>query len=168
MKRDIIKNLAQLKKPCKLIESDEELIEILNDLEESLNKQDGYGLAANQIGVPKSLAVINLTFFDEKLPLQAFLNIKMQESSGENLLEEGCLSIPGIREEVKRSDSLKISYMDVFGETKTLECSGLLARVFQHEIDHLNGVLFVDRLSSVKRKLLDKKLKDIVKSKNIT
>ena len=143
-------------------------LDLIDDMIETMLEADGIGLAANQINVPKSIAVINLTFFDETMPPQAFLNIELLESNGKNLLEEGCLSIPGVREEVKRPEHIKISYRDVFGERKTLECRGLLARVFLHELDHLNGVLFVDRLSSVKRKLLDKKLKNIVKSKHIS
>jgi len=141
----------------------EEDLNLIDDMIETMISADGIGLAANQIGVPKSIAVINFSYFDENIPPQSLLNIEILEKSGSQQLEEGCLSIPGIKENVVRNEFIKISYLNILGEKKILECEGFLARVIQHEFDHLNGVLFIDRLSSVKRKLINSRLKDIGK-----
>jgi len=143
-------------------------LDLIDNMIETMVKEEGIGLAANQIGIPKSIAVVNFSLFNEKLRPQALLNIELIDSKGSLIFEEGCLSIPGIKENVKRSEFIKISYMDVFGETKILECEGLLSRVILHELDHLHGILFVDRLPPLKRKLLSSKLKKITKDIKIT
>ncbi|MFC1558340.1 peptide deformylase [candidate division KSB1 bacterium] len=151
-------------KADKVTEITNEELNLIDDMIETMVKADGVGLAANQISIPKSIAIINFSYFDENMPPQAFFNIELLEKSGSNELEEGCLSIPGIKENVVRANFIKISYQNILGEKKILECEGFLARVIQHELDHLNGLLFVDRLSSVKRKLINSKLKNIDKS----
>ncbi|NVM04664.1 MAG: peptide deformylase [Candidatus Helarchaeota archaeon] len=158
--------LRKKAKPIEKITSEE--LDLIDNMIETMVIAEGIGLAANQIGIPKSIAVVNFSFFNEQLRPQALLNIELIESKGSLILEEGCLSIPGIKEEVKRPESVKISYMDVFGETKTLECEGLLARVILHELDHLQGILFVDRLPPLKRKFLSSKLKKIIKGIEFT
>ncbi|MCK4966779.1 peptide deformylase [bacterium] len=152
------------KKVDKVTEITNEELNLIDDMIETMFRADGAGLAANQIGIPKSIAIINFSYFDENVPPQALFNIELLEKSGSDQREEGCLSIPGINENVVRPDFVKISYQNIIGEKKILECEGLLARVIQHELDHLNGVLFVDRLSSVKRKLINSKLKNIGKN----
>jgi peptide deformylase len=157
--------LREKAKPLEKITSKE--LNLIDDMIETMIYAEGIGLAANQIGIPKSIAVVNLSYFDEQIQPQAFLNIKVLEANGTSVLEEGCLSIPGIKENIERPEYIKISYMDVFGERNILECRGLLARVILHEVDHLQGVLFVDRLPSIKRKLLNSKLKKIAKGLDI-
>lgn len=152
------------KKVDKVTEITNEELNLIDDMIETMFRADGAGLAANQIGIPKSIAIINFSYFDENVPPQALFNIELLEKSGSDQREEGCLSIPGINENVVRPDFVKISYQNILGEKKILECEGFLARVIQHELDHLNGVLFVDRLSSVKRKLINSKLKNIGKN----
>ncbi len=152
------------KKVAKVTEITNEELNLIDDMIETMFRADGAGLAANQIGIPKSIAIINFSYFDENVPPQALFNIELLEKSGSDQREEGCLSIPGINENVVRPDFVKISYQNILGEKKILECEGFLARVIQHELDHLNGVLFVDRLSSVKRKLINSKLKNIGKN----
>ena len=158
--------LREIAKQVEKIGSEE--LNLIDNMIESMIDAEGIGLAANQIGIPKSIALVNFTFFDERQPPQALLNLKLLESEGISVLEEGCLSIPGVNEEVERPEFIKIAYMDVLGNEKILEVDGLLARVIIHELDHLNGVLFVDRLSSLKRKLLGTKLKKIKKGEKIT
>jgi peptide deformylase len=91
-----------------------------------------------------------------------YINPVILAEEGTFSMEEGCLSIPDIREDVVRPEKIKIKYQDLDGLEHEEECSGMLARVLQHEVDHLNGVLFIDRISQIKRKLLSKKLKAIV------
>jgi len=143
-------------------------LDLIDNMIETMIEAEAIGLAANQIGIPKSIAIINFSFFNEQLHPQALLNIELIDSRGSLIFEEGCLSIPGIKENVERSELIKISYMDIFGETKILECEGLLSRVILHELDHLQGILFVDRLPPLKRKLLSSKLKKIKKGIKIT
>ena len=152
------------KKVDKVTEITGEELRLIDDMIETMVRADGAGLAANQIGIPKSIAIINFSYFDENALPQALFNIELLEQSGSDLREEGCLSIPGINENVVRPNFVKISYQNILGEKKILEGEGYLARVIQHELDHLNGVLFVDRLSSVKRKLINSKLKNIGKN----
>jgi peptide deformylase len=124
----------------------------------------GIGLAANQIGLTHALCVVDIGLIKENegAPPQAFVNpVVLQELGKDVPYEEGCLSIPDINEEVIRKERVLVRYQDLSGATHEQECDGMLARVLQHEIDHLNGVFFVDRLSALKRRLLNKKLKAI-------
>ncbi len=120
---------------------------------------DGAGLAAPQIGESIRLLVVMIRRENEEPFTMAVFNPEIIASEGEWTYEEGCLSIPGIREDVVRPGKIKVRFQDYTGQTREMETDGYLARVLQHEIDHLNGVLFVDRIPPLKRALLKGKLK---------
>ncbi len=142
---------------------DDEIVEILNDMAETMYAAPGVGLAGPQIGVNKRLIVI-----DTDGVLIKAVNPEIIESSQEiETAEEGCLSIPGVYEKVKRAKVVKVKYLNDKGEEIINEAEALLARAFQHEIDHLEGNLFVDKISPVAKKLSSQKLarlkKDTIK-----
>lgn len=133
---------------------DDSIIELLNDMAETMYAAPGVGLAAPQIGVNKRAIVIDTDGF-----LIKAVNPEIIESSAElATAEEGCLSIPGVYEKVKRAKSIKVRYISEKGEVVEREADELLARAFQHEIDHLDGNLFVDKISTVAKKLSSQKL----------
>lgn len=120
---------------------------------------NGIGLAATQVGVLKRLIVVDIGEDDDETyePLVLF-NPEILSVEGEVVAEEGCLSIPDVTAEVRRPEKVVVEGMDIQGEPVHIEADGLLARVLQHEIDHLNGVLFIDRISGLKRQLLKEEL----------
>ncbi|MDD8017610.1 MAG: peptide deformylase [Bacteroidota bacterium] len=125
----------------------------------------GIGLAANQVGVAKQILVIDISDNEEwkdTKPL-VVINPEIIDEEGEWEFEEGCLSIPDIREKVWRPEKITLRYNDVNMKERKLEADGLLARVLQHEIDHLNGILFIDHISAAKRTLLKSKLTKVSK-----
>jgi peptide deformylase len=128
---------------------------LAQDMVETMHAARGIGLAANQIGV--SLRIITLDVGPEKesTPL-VLINPEIVGSESEETAEEGCLSLPGFYETVKRAKGVVVKAVTLEGKEFTMECEGLLARAFQHEIDHLNGLLLIDRLSPVKRQLFRK------------
>ena len=136
--------------------------DLAEDMIETMEAAEGIGLAAPQIAESITLLVINSVLIEEDAPPKAYINPVILSEEGDSNMEEGCLSIPDIREDVVRAEKIKIKYQDLDGLEHEEECSGMLARVLQHEVDHLNGVLFIDRISQIKRKLLSKKLKAIV------
>jgi len=136
--------------------------DLAEDMIETMEAAEGIGLAAPQIAESITLFVINSGLIEEDAPPKAYINPVILKEEGDFNMEEGCLSIPDIREDVVRPEKIKIKYQDLDGLEHEEECSGMLARVLQHEVDHLNGVLFIDRISQIKRKLLSKKLKAIV------
>jgi len=149
--------------------SDPGLKPLIADMFETMYHADGCGLAAPQIGKSIRLFVIDAELLDEekyKGCQMAFVNATMLEEPG-NLwaCEEGCLSIPGLREEVKRSERIVIQYQDENGVKHTREFEGMMARVIQHEYDHIEGKLFTDHLSPLRKRLIQGKLSDIVKGK---
>jgi peptide deformylase len=150
----------------------EGLPELIENMFESMYNAEGVGLAAPQIGLPIRLFVVDLTPLAQDEPSlagfrKAFINAKILERSGdEELMEEGCLSIPGIHEEIYRKNYIRIQYLDPSGTSHDEEFTGYTARVLQHEYDHLDGVMFTDHCSPLKRRLLKRKLTDI--SKGIT
>jgi peptide deformylase len=157
-----------LKKEAKNITKDElDLPKLIGDMFDTMNNAGGIGLAAPQIG--KSIRV----FIADASPLEeeeskdfkkVFINPTILEESGEEWsYNEGCLSIPGIRGEVVRPSKVKIHYFDENWKEHTEEYSGMPARIIQHEYDHIEGVLFVDHFSSLKKQLLKGKLKDVSK-----
>jgi len=135
--------------------------ELAEDMIETMEVAEGIGLAAPQIAESMALLVINSGLIEEDAPPKVYINPVILAEEGTLSMEEGCLSIPDIREDVRRPEEIKIKYQDLDGAQHEEECTGMLARVLQHEIDHLNGVLFVDRISQIKRQLLSKKLKEI-------
>jgi peptide deformylase len=122
----------------------------------------GVGLAAPQVGVSKRLIVLDCSGRDEEPQLIAAINPEIISAQGESFEEEGCLSVPGYYCKVKRNEEVTVCYLDLDGVKQTLSADGLLAVAFQHEIDHLNGILFVDRLSPLKRGLFKKKYPKIL------
>jgi len=133
---------------------DDSLRAIIKEMIETMHEEDGVGLAAPQIGLDKSLLVIDISSIDENEVPLAFINPKIIAMEGEALYEEGCLSIPGVREEVTRPEGITLKYQDQTGKKHTEKFTGWRSRVLQHEIDHLNGILFVDRISPIKKQLL--------------
>jgi peptide deformylase len=149
----------------------EGLEELINDMFETMYNADGVGLAGPQIGLTKRIFVVDLSPLGEEDPLlrdfkKAFINARIIEKSGEEeLMEEGCLSIPGIHEKVYRKNHIRIQYFDEKWHEHDEEYTGYPARVLQHEYDHLDGVMFVDHCTPLKRRLLKGKLTDISKGK---
>tara|TARA_B100000989_G_scaffold290344_1_gene263383 strand:- start:11045 stop:11566 length:522 start_codon:yes stop_codon:yes gene_type:complete len=150
------KLLRKVSKPIKKIGKVEQTL--MDDMLETMYSANGIGLAAVQIGVPKNIVVIDLNKNNKKSPI-FFINPIIVKKSIELLkYEEGCLSIPNLFAEIERPSSCEVEYLDYFGEKKLLKASGLLATCIQHEIDHLNGVLFIDHLSKLKKNIILKKL----------
>lgn len=149
----------------------EGLEQLIKDMYQTLEASDGIGLAAPQIGISKRILVVDLTILEDELePDQqvkmTMLNAQILERSGENeTMEEGCLSLPGISEKVTRKNTIRVRYQNEKFETIESEFSGFLARVIQHEYDHLDGMLFIDHLSPIRKQLIKGKLKDILQGK---
>lgn len=141
----------------------DEIRQIASNMFQTMWSYDGIGLAANQVGIAQRIIVIDVSHYLTDFIPTALINPEIIETDGEIVMEEGCLSVPGIYEEIKRPEKIKVKFLTVEGETQVLECNGILSRAIQHEIDHLNGILFPDLLTSVKRKMLSGKLKDISK-----
>ena len=133
---------------------DEKLTNLSKEMIDLMHNSEGIGLAAPQVGLLIRLLVTDVSPVDKGVSEMAFVNPVILETWGESTLEEGCLSIPGIREEVERPEEILIKYQTIDGEEKIEKFSGWMARVLQHEVDHLEGVLFVDYLSPVKQKLV--------------
>jgi peptide deformylase len=152
--------LRQKAEPVKNI--DGRLISLADQMIESLASAKGLGLAAPQVGQSMALCIINLPALDSKhtKPL-ILINPKLQVSDGKVVYQEGCLSFPGMYAEVSRSRNVTVTGLDRDGNPMEMEASDFLARVYLHEMDHLNGVLFIDHLSPIKRQLLKKQLKEI-------
>lgn len=119
-----------------------------------MHKEDGIGLAAPQVGLMDSILVVDISPIEEEEQPRAFVNPQIVDSDGESVVEEGCLSVPGVREDVRRPDKIMLQYQDTEGAVHNDEYDGWLSRVIQHEIDHLLGRLFVDYLSPMKRQML--------------
>jgi len=138
---------------------DAEIRTLIEDMTDSMYAAEGIGLAAIQIGVAKRILVIDLDQKEGKKNPQAFINPKITWASEEMaVFEEGCLSVPEIWDDVERPARIKAEYLDTDGKKQALEADGLLATCLQHEMDHLNGVLFIDHLSRLKKGMAIKKL----------
>jgi peptide deformylase len=135
-----------------------ELAPLLSDLFETCHAAPGIGLAAPQIGVNRRVAVVDLSVGADPGARIVLVNPEIIESSGDQKEEEGCLSIPDFAEHVVRPAWVRIRFRDASGAEQELEASGLLARAFCHEIDHLNGILYVDRLRGLKRELTRRRI----------
>jgi len=140
---------------------DSALSSFLDDMVETMIVEGGVGLAAPQVGVSKQIAVINPEPENERTLIK-MINPRIVATSDETeTMEEGCLSIPGIRADVVRASALEVIYQDEDGNERKLAAEGLLARIIQHEVDHLNGVLFIDRLSTAKKLLIKPQLRKL-------
>ena len=137
---------------------DEDVRKLVADMFETMYDAPGVGLAAVQVGVPKRVVTIDATRGEEEKQPIALINPEIVWSSEEKIAhEEGCLSIPEYLDEVERPERVKVRFLDLEGRAHELDADGLLARVVQHEIDHINGVLFIDHLSKLKRDRVIKK-----------
>lgn len=158
------KRLRKLSKEVEVF--DENLYHLLDDMYETMIEKGGIGLAAIQVGVDKRIFLINLSRegTQDKEDLLEIINPVFLKKMGSFKWNEGCLSVPDFYEEVERFEEITLTYQDRFGQKKVLQGEGLLAVAIQHEIDHLNGVLFVDKLPILKRKKFDKELKRLQKN----
>lgn len=154
------------------------LEDLISNMEETMKNAQGVGLAAPQVGKPIRLFLIDASPFAENEELdeeernflktfkRTFINARILDETGDEwAFNEGCLSIPNINEDVFRNETIRVAYLDENFDEKEEELSGLAARIFQHEYDHIEGVLFTDKLSSLKKRLLKKKLENISKGK---
>lgn len=138
---------------------DAEIVELINNMTETMYSQKGLGLAAPQVGVSKRIVIVDHTGGEEPGTLLQLINPEITVKSGEMLGDEGCLSIPGEYEKVRRAAQVTLRALNPAGEVIEIEAEGLLARAFQHEIDHLDGVLFIDHLPPFKRDIVKKHIK---------
>lgn len=142
-------------------EFEEKLAELADNMLETMYEERGIGLAAVQVGVLKQLVVVDLKSGEEDISLReprVFVNPHIVERSGETISEEGCLSVIEYRAEIKRAESIKLEFQDLQGEPRTMEAEGLLSICIQHELDHLQGILFIDHLPMLKQKMVKKRL----------
>jgi len=153
-----------LRKKAKAVKAtDDALARFVDDMFETMHNANGIGLAANQVGSLQRLIVVDISDMEEWKEVKplVLINPLVIEEEGLLVMEEGCLSIPEIKEEVERPESVRLQYKDMEMQDRDLRASGMLARVIQHEIDHLNGVLFIDHVGALKRKLLRGRLNKI-------
>ena len=135
-----------------------EIQALVDDMAETMYASAGCGLAATQIGEMVRIFVIDCASEDEPSDLKVFINPEILELDGQQVWNEGCLSFPGISEEIKRAERVKARALDRAGVPFEIEADGLLAVAIQHELDHLNGVLMIDKLSALKRRMMGRKL----------
>ena len=148
----------------RIVKVDDSIRQLAKDMLVTMYSAKGIGLAAPQVGVQKRILVIDLNFEDPDAPPNVFINPEIISSSASlDTYEEGCLSIPGVYLNVLRPSSIKLSYRDEMGRPKKMNAEGLMARCIQHEIDHLNGVLFVDKVTDqdeLKKQLIENKFNE--------
>ena len=144
---------------------DKDLQKLMDDMLESMYAAPGIGLAAIQVGVPKRVIVLDIAPKDKPKNPMFFINPEIiDKSSNNSTYEEGCLSVPGQFAEIDRPEKCHIKYLDYYGQPKEIKASGMLATCIQHEIDHLEGILFIDYLSKLKKTMIIKKLSKQKKS----
>jgi peptide deformylase len=149
--------LVKKAEPVERVDAD--IIRLARDMVETVHAAPGIGLAAPQVGVSKRLIVVDLSVGENDDDLIVMVNPTLLAKEGEVTCEEGCLSVPDIREKIARPYRVTVRGLDLDGQTVEVDAEDLLARVLCHEIDHLDGILFVEKLSPLKRKLIRKKLK---------
>jgi len=149
--------LRQISKPVETVGDEEK--KLMDDMLETMYAANGIGLAAIQIGVPKRIIVMDLSRNNEKKEPRYFVNPLIKNKDPlKSIYEEGCLSVPNQFAEIERPKNCEVEYLDYNGEKKILKAEGLLATCIQHEMDHLEGVLFIDYLSKLKKSIIIKKL----------
>lgn len=141
-----------------------ELRELIADMWETMYAAKGVGLAAPQIGLKKRISVIDISVGEDETKKIVIINPEVIAREGKQTGEEGCLSIPGFREQVTRANKVKIRAQNEKGEAFEMDGEELLARAFEHEIDHLNGTLFISHLSALKRDIIRRKIKKMQKA----
>ena len=165
-RRDILilpdKRLRKVSEPVKKIDAG--IRNLVADMFETMYEAPGIGLAAIQVGVPLRVVTMDLSKKEDHSEPEVFINPEIVSSSEErSVYEEGCLSIPDIHEDVERPARVKIRYLDLDGKPREAEAEGLFATCIQHEVDHLNGVLFIDHISKLKRDRIVKKFTKVAK-----
>jgi len=151
------KLLRQVSKPVEIVGKEEQ--QLMDDMLETMYEANGIGLAAIQIGVPKRIIVMDISKDDQKKEPRFFVNPVVKNKNKINsTYEEGCLSVPNQFAEINRPSKCEVEYLDYNGDKKVLKAEGLLATCIQHEMDHLEGVLFIDYLSKLKKSIIIKKL----------
>lgn len=156
------KFLAQPTAP--VTEVTDELREIIENMADTMYKAPGIGLAANQVGIGLRFLIADPSGDPEKREFMVFINPEIVSMTGDVVSEEeGCLSVPDFRADVKRAEKVVVNYLDLDMKPQALETDGMLAIILQHEIDHLNGILFIDRLSALKKQLYKRKVKKQMK-----
>ncbi|MBI4683757.1 MAG: peptide deformylase [Nitrospirae bacterium] len=132
---------------------------LMDDMIETMYALGGIGLAANQVGISKRICVIDISAIEEEMPLIVLVNPEIIEKKGSIESEEGCLSLPEYKTNVKRAEEVRVKGLDRKGMPIEIEGKGFLARALQHEIDHLDGLLLIDRISPIKREFFKKRYK---------
>ena len=146
-------------KSLKVDKVDDDLQKLMDDMLETMYSAPGIGLAAIQVGVPKRIIVMDISGKDKPKNPMYFVNPEIIEKSSTNsTYEEGCLSVPGQFAVIDRPDKCHMRYLDYFGQQKEIKAEGMLATCIQHEVDHLEGILFIDYLSKLKKSMIVKKL----------
>jgi peptide deformylase len=168
MLREIITypNPLLRKKSKDVLKFDEELHTLLDDMYETMIENSGVGLAAIQVGLPLNILIINLPNEEdvqEKEDLIEAINPKITHKDGVQIFTEGCLSVPGFNEDVKRAQHIVVEYFDRFGNAHIMEAEDFLAVAWQHEMEHLQGHLFIEHLSIIKRRKFEKEWKKKLK-----
>ena len=159
-----------LRHPTKPIQTINDAIqEVIENLADTMYQAPGVGLAAIQTGIDKSIIVFDHEANLEKRDFQVLINPEIIITNGKTISEnEGCLSVPDLRSDVKRYETVVVEGLDRFGNKTRIEADGLLSIILQHEIDHLNGILFLDRISALKRQLYKKKVQKALKQSDKT
>jgi peptide deformylase len=156
--------LREVSRPVERVDAD--VARLADDMLETMYDAPGIGLAAIQVGVPLRMLVVDLSKEGEDRIPQVFINPEvLSVSDARNVHEEGCLSIPEYYAEVERPASIRLRYLDRDGAQKEMEADGLMATCLQHEIDHLNGILFIDHISRLKRDMVVRKFKKLARDK---
>jgi peptide deformylase len=154
-----------LERPAEAVtDFDDELKELVEDMFESMYAAHGVGLAAPQIGIPKRIAVIDVTFKEDPAAKLVLANPEIIRTEGKQTQSEGCLSIPDFREPVARAKKVTVRAQDVNGKWFEKTGEELLARAFLHETDHLNGKLYISHISALKRDLMKRKIRKLIKA----
>ncbi len=154
-------------KSTNVLEFDEKLHNLLDDMYETMIAKEGIGLAAIQVGIAKNILIINLANEDEKQEKEDLLEVinpKITHLEGSEIYQEGCLSVPGYYDDVKRAKNITVEYFDRYGQKIIKDLDGLLSIAMQHEMDHLMGHLFIEKLSYLKRKKFEKEWKKKLKA----
>jgi peptide deformylase len=165
-KREIVIYPAEvLKKPTQKVEDiSDEIIQIVNDMWDTMYEDDGIGLACNQIGIPFSIVTIDTSVKEGVEPVKlTLINPEIIASEGKQVYREACLSVPGVSAEVERAYWVRVKALTPKGQEEIFEFEGFPAVVVQHEIDHLNGIVFLERLKGIKRRLTLEKYKKVLR-----
>jgi len=160
MLREILKypdpRLREVAEPVAAVTA--EIQSLIDDMAETMYASNGCGLAATQLGINHRIFVVDCAGEDEPSDFRVFVNPEIVETHGDQQWSEGCLSFPGVTEEIRRAEEVTIRALDRSGQPFELKADGLLAVALQHELDHLNGVLMIDKLNALKRRMMGRKL----------